>query len=170
MKKGLVHLYCGDGKGKTTAAMGLCLRAVGSGKKVVIAQFLKSTPSGEIDMFAKLGVKILRGAKAKKFVFQMAEDEKKECAISQNEILTKAMSEECDVLLLDEVCSAFNLKMLEETTLKRAVLEKEQSKEIIMTGRDPAQWITDAADYITNMQCVRHPYTSGVAAREGIEF
>ena len=74
MEQGLLHLYYGDGKGKTTAAMGLALRALGSGKRVVIVQFLKGGNSGEIPLLAKLGAEIYRGKAGQKFVFQMNED------------------------------------------------------------------------------------------------
>ena len=76
MEQGLLHLYWGDGKGKTTAAMGLALRALGSGKRVVIVQFLKGGQSGEIPLLAQLGAKIFRGKGGQKFVFQMNEAEK----------------------------------------------------------------------------------------------
>ena len=71
MEQGLLHLYWGDGKGKTTAAMGLALRALGSGKRVVIVQFLKGGNSGEIPLLAQLGAEIYRGKAGQKFVFQM---------------------------------------------------------------------------------------------------
>lgn len=76
MKQGLLHLYWGDGKGKTTAAMGLALRALGSGKRVVIVQFLKGGNSGEIPLLAQLGAEIYRGKAGQKFVFQMTPEEK----------------------------------------------------------------------------------------------
>ena len=76
--QGLVHLYCGDGKGKTTAAMGLALRALGSGRSVVIVQFLKGGQSGEIPLLDSLGARIFRGKAGTKFSFQMSEEEKAE--------------------------------------------------------------------------------------------
>mgnify|MGYP003222180335 CR=1 FL=1 len=85
MEQGLLHLYWGDGKGKTTAAMGLALRALGSGKRVVIVQFLKGGQSGEIPLLAQLGAKIFRGKGGQKFVFQMNEAEKAAARAVQNE-------------------------------------------------------------------------------------
>ena len=76
MEKGLIHLYWGDGKGKTTAAMGLALRALAAGRRVVIVQFLKGAKSGEIDMLSRLGARIYRGKPGHKFVFQMNEEER----------------------------------------------------------------------------------------------
>ncbi len=170
MQKGLIHIYCGDGKGKTTAAMGLCLRALGNNKSVVVAQFLKGAPTGEVEMLKKLGATVITGESTQKFVFQMTGEEKGNCKTAQNEHLKKANDFECDILLLDEICSAHNLCMVDDELLKKCILEKPTEQEIIVTGREPAQWLLDAADYITEMKCIRHPYDSGVPAREGIEY
>ena len=98
---GLLHLYYGDGKGKTTAAMGLALRALGSGKRVVILQFLKGGKSGEIPLLERLGAKVYRGKAGQKFVFQMNDAEKAATRQLQNENLTAAMAEPSDLLILD---------------------------------------------------------------------
>jgi cob(I)alamin adenosyltransferase len=87
MEQGLLHLYWGDGKGKTTAAMGLALRALGSGKRVVIVQFLKGGNSGEIPLLAQLGAEIYRGKAGQKFVFQMTPEEKAATRELQNQNL-----------------------------------------------------------------------------------
>ena len=92
MEQGLLHLYWGDGKGKTTAAMGLALRALGSGKKVVIVQFLKGGKSGEIPLLEQLGAKIYRGKAGQKFVFRMNDAEKAATRQLQNENLRAAMA------------------------------------------------------------------------------
>ena len=100
MEQGLLHLYWGDGKGKTTAAMGLALRALGSGKRVVIVQFLKGGNSGEIPLLAQLGAEIYRGKAGQKFVFQMNEAEKTATRDLQNRNLAAAMTEDADLLVL----------------------------------------------------------------------
>ena len=99
-RTGLLHLYYGDGKGKTTAAMGLALRALGSGKKVVVLQFLKGGQSGEIPLLEQLGAKIYRGKAGQKFVFQMNEAEKAATRDLQNRNLAAAMTEDADLLVL----------------------------------------------------------------------
>ena len=104
---GLLHLYYGDGKGKTTAAMGLALRALGSGKKVVVLQFLKGGQSGEVPLLEQLGAKIYRGKAGQKFVFQMNEAEKAATRDLQNRNLAAAMTEAADLLVLDEAGSAW---------------------------------------------------------------
>jgi cob(I)alamin adenosyltransferase len=170
MEKGLVHLYWGDGKGKTTAAMGVALRALAAGKKVVIVQFLKGRESGEVKMLSQLGAKIYRGKSGQKFVFQMTQQEKAETRKTQEENLLAALSQPADLLILDEACAALKLGMVDETLLKRVVLEKPEEQELILTGRDPADWMEEAADYSTEMHCWRHPYEKGIAAREGVEY
>ena len=105
---GLLHLYYGDGKGKTTAAMGLALRALGSGKKVVIVQFLKGGKSGEIPLLEQLGATVYRGKAGQKFVFQMNDAEKAATRALQDRNLTVAMAQEADLLVLDEAGSAWN--------------------------------------------------------------
>ena len=101
MEQGLLHLYWGDGKGKTTAAMGLALRALGSGKRVVIVQFLKGGNSGEIPLLAQLGAEIYRGKAGQKFVFQMTPEEKAATRELQNQNLAAAIAQPADLLILD---------------------------------------------------------------------
>ena len=153
-RTGLLHLYYGDGKGKTTAAMGLALRAMGSGKRVVILQFLKGGKSGEVPLLEQLGAKVYRGKAGQKFVFQMNEAEKEATRKLQNANLTAAMADPADLLILDEAGSAWELDMVDKALLQQAV----------------PQWMLDAADYATEMKCHRHPYQRGISARQGIEY
>ena len=112
MEQGLLHLYWGDGKGKTTAAMGLALRALGAGKRVVIVQFLKGGNSGEIPLLAQLGAEIYRGKAGQKFVFQMTPEEKAATRELQNQNLAAAIAQPADLLILDEAGSAEELDMV----------------------------------------------------------
>ena len=148
---GLLHLYYGDGKGKTTAAMGLALRALGSGKKVVIVQFLKGGKSGEIPLLEQLGATVYRGKAGQKFVFQMNDAEKAATRALQDRNLTVAMAQEADLL-------------------RRAVLQRPAGQECVLTAHAAPQWMLDAADYVTEMKCIRHPYQKGIAARKGVEY
>ena len=97
MEKGLIHLYWGNGKGKTTAAMGVALRSLAAGKKVAVVQFLKGRESGEITLLSQLGARIYRGKTGDKFVFQMTEDEKAETRKLQEENLLAALQEPAEV-------------------------------------------------------------------------
>ena len=167
---GLLHLYTGDGKGKTTAAMGLALRALGSGKRVVIVQFLKGGRSGEIPLLEQLGAKVYRGKAGQKFVFQMNEAEKAATRDLQNKNLAAALAQPCDMLVLDEAGSAWELDMVDKALLQQAVLHRPAGQECVLTAHAAPGWMLDAADYLTEMKCRRHPYQKGIAARKGVEY
>lgn len=169
-RTGLLHLYYGDGKGKTTAAMGLALRAMGSGKRVVILQFLKGGKSGEVPLLEQLGAKVYRGKAGQKFVFQMNEAEKEATRQLQNANLTAAMADPADLLILDEAGSAWELDMVDKALLQKAVLERPAEQECVLTAHAAPQWMLDGADYATEMKCHRHPYQRGISARQGIEY
>ncbi len=175
MSKGLIHLYYGYGKGKTTAALGLALRAAGSGKKVVIVQFLKETNTSELKSFASIpNVTILRGTAAKGFVRDMTSDQREETKRIQNENLRSALDAvaagSCDLLILDEALDAYQLGMLEPGLFWDTVRNKPEELELVVTGHKPDQQLIEAADYVTEMTKVKHPYDNGVFARKGIEF
>lgn len=98
-KPGLVHLYCGDGKGKTTAAMGLALRALGAGHSVTILQFLKDGSSAELAPLRTLGARVLAGQTGSRFVFQMTEAERAQTRQYQSELLRTVLADPCDLLI-----------------------------------------------------------------------
>ena len=152
------------------AAMGLALRALGSGKRVVIVQFLKGGNSGEIPLLAQLGAEIYRGKAGQKFVFQMTPEEKAATRELQNQNLAASMAQPADLLILDEAGSAEELDMVDVDLLKKAVLERPAGCECVLTAHTPPQWMLDAADYSTEMKCHRHPYQKGIKARKGIEY
>lgn len=170
MVTGLVHLYFGDGKGKTTAAVGLGLRALGRGLRVSIVQFLKDGSSGEVQLLKNAGGIVYTGLIGRKFVFQMDVQERDACKQRHNAILHEAMEAHADVLILDEALGALETGMLDEALLMEAVNGCKGHAEVILTGRNPAPWMLETADYITEMKCCRHPYDSGIAARVGIEY
>lgn len=167
----MLHLYCGNGKGKTTAAMGLALRAAGRGKRVVIAQFLKGADSGERLALARLPqVTLLPVPDTVKFSFRMSEDERRAEAQRYQDLLKliSRTARGCFLLVLDEACAAVNTGLLPLEDLL-ACLDSLEC-EIVLTGRDPAPELMERADYITSMEAVRHPFEQGITAREGIEF
>ncbi len=173
--RGLIHVYCGDGKGKTTAAMGLALRCTGRGKKVVIAQFLKSGTSGECLALAKNhGVTVLAANPVGKFSFQMSEDEKKLTRDAVNRTFEAATDfayrEKAGLLVLDEACAVVSLGFLDEEKLLCYMEEKPEGLELVITGREPTEKLLNKADYVTEMRNRRHPYERGIEAREGIEY
>ncbi len=170
MEQGLVHLYWGEGKGKTTAAMGLALRALGQGQRVVVLQFLKDGTSGETGPLSRLGAELFFGLDRGKFSFQMTAEERAAARRTQTERLAAALERPCELLVLDEACAAWELDLVDREALRRAVLDRPAGREVVLTGRSPAPWMAEAADYSTEMRCICHPYHSGVPARRGIEF
>lgn len=165
----MLHLYWGNGKGKTTAAMGLALRALGHGRRVVIVQFLKDGTSGEIAPLRAAGAAVYACPNAK-FTWLMDEADKAAAREASARALGQALAEPFDLLVLDEACAALKSGILAEALLRRAVAFAKNGREVVLTGRDPAPWLQDAADYSTEMRAHKHPYADGVAAREGVEY
>lgn len=174
----MVHIYHGDGKGKTTAAMGLALRAAGHGWRVRVAQFLKDGSSGEVRELAKLpGVEVdacPAAVLAGKFTFQMTPDELARVRSAQDGMLARAAAELADgtrdLVVLDEALDAASTGTLDAAALLELARAHGERAEIVLTGRDPAPELIDLADYVTEMRAVKHPYGRGVAAREGVEW
>lgn len=167
---GLVHLYWGAGKGKTTAAMGLALRALGAGRRVAVVQFLKGRDSGEIPLLEGLGAQVFRGKAGTKFSFQMTGAEKAETRALQTDHLRRALALDAELLVLDEACAAWQTDLIDRDLLRAAVLDRPEGREVVLTGREPPEWMREAADYVTEMRCHRHPFEQGVPARRGVEF
>ena len=168
----MIHLYCGATKGKTTAAMGLALRAAGHGERVVIAQFLKSGNSGERKILAALpNVTLMPVPDAMKFTFRMTEEEKKEEGERQTRLLTDTLreGEKAKLVVLDELCAALNAGMAPLAPVL-AFLDAHKETEVVITGRNPPQELVDRADYITEMVKRRHPFDQGLPARKGVEW
>ncbi|MGM9613671.1 MAG: cob(I)yrinic acid a,c-diamide adenosyltransferase [Butyricicoccus sp.] len=173
-KTGLIHIYCGDGKGKTTAAMGLALRCAGHGEKVVIAQFLKDGTSGESRLLAKLdNVTLLAANPVGKFSKAMNEAEREESeqamARTFRAAVDFAVREHARMLVLDEVCAAITTGMLEEWDVLEFLDDKPKDLEVVLTGRNPTLRMQERADYISEICKRKHPFDRGIRAREGIE-
>ena len=172
MENGLIHIYCGDGKGKSTAAMGLALRCVGNGGKVLVMQFLKDGKSGEISALKSLGAEILPAYPDIKFSFKMTDEEKQKAAAfyanSLEEI--KVRAKDHDMLILDEILHAVNRGFIPLESLLSFLENKPASLEVVMTGRDPKEELLETADYITEMKKLKHPFDKGVKARKMVEY
>lgn len=172
--RGMIQLYYGDGKGKTTAALGLAIRAAGSGMKVVIVQFLKNQPTSELAVLDELtDITVIRGKEGAAFSFSMTEEQKEHTKVIHSENLKAAMdlarSGNCDLLVLDEVVGACRRGLVDQLKLQSFVNHKPQELELVMTGRNPAQWMIDCADYVSEIRKVKHPFEKGIPARVGIE-
>jgi len=173
--QGLVHIYTGDGKGKTTAAVGLGLRAWGRGRKVLMVQFLKGKESGELIAIDRLGdgFVVNRGKYMGKFTWSMNEEERKQTAVLQRQQLEYAWKEmktdRWDMLILDEIMAAVTTEMVPLKDVLALIGDKPDRLELVMTGRNAPDPLIEAADYVSEIREVKHPLQKGIAARRGIE-
>ena len=173
---GLIHVYYGDGKGKTTAALGLLLRAAGYGQRIVLVQFLKDAKSGELAALDRIpNVTVLRGkAPGAAFFRDMTDEQKAETRRIHDGNIQKAAelakAGECDLLILDEALDAYQLGLLSEDILRSLLDGKPAQLELVITGHTPTGWISEKADYVTQMVKIKHPYDRGITARRGVEF
>ena len=169
------HIYYGDGKGKTTAAVGIAVRAAGSNLKVLFVQFLKTEFSGERHVLSNTeNVTLTFCPLELKFTFEMNEKEKQHAAQIFKGIfdrsVTMALTEKYDMVVLDEVFEAINAGMLSESEVFEFIANAPASMEIIMTGHNPSQKFIDIADYVTEFKKIKHPYDRGITGRIGVEF
>lgn len=176
MKQGYVQVYTGDGKGKTTAALGLGLRAVGRGFKVLMIQFLKGMETGELEAVKKLApdFHIIRFAETEKFFWELSDEEKarlKDKTQQEMKKLREFMKDNyCDVLILDEIMGAIHGDLVSVAQVCQIIDQKPREMELILTGRNVPDEIACRADLITEMKNIKHYMEKGVPARLGIEY
>ena len=170
---GLIHIYCGDGKGKTTAAIGLAVRAAGAGKIVVFTQFFKDGSSSEIKVLQGVeNIQILHCNTVRGFWKRMTDAQKARASADYTQLLSDVarLAMDADLLVLDEIVSACNHGTIAEVAVTDFLRSKPEKLEVVLTGRDPSECLLRLADYVTQMQKIKHPYDRGIAARKGIEF
>lgn len=176
---GLIHIYHGDGKGKTTAAIGSAVRAAGRGKRVLIARFLKTDDSGEVTGLAHVpGITLLPCDRNFGFSWEMSAVQRKAAAVYYDNLLRMAWEMAAgldggpgyDMLVPDEVIGACGLGFVREDMVIGKLRSKPDGLEVVMTGRGPSDGLMECADYITEMVMGRHPFERGIPAREGIEY
>ena len=175
MKQGLIHVYMGNGKGKTTAAIGLCIRAAGAGRRVAFVQFMKGRATSELNVLKQLeNVTILRSEQDFGFYAQMSDSDQEEITEVHNQLLkdvTKLVNEgKCDLLILDELTYPYDWNLISKEKVEELICRKPETLEVVITGRNPAEFFLAHADYVTEMKAIRHPYEKGIVAREGIEY
>ncbi len=176
-RKGLVHIYTGDGKGKTTASIGLAIRAAGQGMKVLFIQFFKedSVPSGEKDIFRNKidNIELVRSNCRHPF-FTGDDTDAEEVRRLTREVFEsareKAMSGSVDLLVLDEMMGVLNGGWVETGKFLDFLKERPPHLEVVITGRNAPVEVVKAADYVTEMLMIKHPFDEGIPARKGIEF
>lgn len=175
MGKGLIQIYCGDGKGKTTATVGLTVRAAGRGLKVLLTNFLKDFDTGELIAFEKygLGIEVVKGTPVTKLYKFMTDEEKAATTVEHRQrfedIIAMVEAEKYDLLIFDEAIGALNHGILEQRQMMEFLRSKPQGLEVVLTGRNPSAELLEIADYVSEICCRKHPFTKGITARLGIE-
>lgn len=167
----MVHIYCGDGKGKTTAAIGLAVRAAGYGKRILFMQFLKGSYTGELEILSKTeNITVMRCDREYGFFRSMTDADKERITKCHSENLAYVLDNmnNFDMIVLDEIFAACNFGLADEKTA-REIAEK-YTGELVLTGRDPNEWFLERADYVSEIKKIKHPYDKGISAREGVEF
>lgn len=171
-----LHVYTGNGKGKTTAAMGLALRSLGHGNRVLIGQFMKDGRSGELRALAALpGALVCPCEPVQGFVTQQSDRQKQETARKQAAyirlLLDKIAENRPQTIVLDELGVALQLGMVSQADAERLLDAALASGETVVTGGMMPEWLLARADYISRIEALRHPYeTEGLPARKGVEW
>lgn len=169
--KGYIHVYTGNGKGKTTAALGLALRAAGAGLKVFIGQFLKSGNYSEIKAITRFSELItVEQFGGKRFIRgKITESDKKLAAKGLKRIKEIVLSGSYDLVILDEINVVMKLKLLSCSEVLEVIGSKPANVEMVLTGRSAPDQIIEKADLVTEMKVIKHYFSRGIKARKGIE-
>lgn len=173
MTKGLIHIYTGDGKGKTTAAVGLAVRAKSRGLKTLYAQFFKENKAGETILLEGFGIDTMVFDKVKSPFFNPSINKaelKREVKSALSHIEAVFAENRFDLIILDEFIYLMTEDLLSEEEAIRFIRTKPESLELVLTGRGATESIIDIADYVTYMQKVKHPYENHIPGRKGIEY
>lgn len=175
MKQGLIHIYCGDGKGKTSAATGLAVRAAGCGKRVLFTRFLKNENSGELKILdAVPEIRVVHLDRSYGFFSTLSDREKEDVRQMYGQLwqdIKKLVSGSgFDVLVMDEVMAAYRYGLIPREEVLEFLKGKPENLEIVLTGRDPDENLVELADYVSEIRKIKHPFDRGIRAREGIEY
>jgi cob(I)alamin adenosyltransferase len=171
---GYIHLYCGNGKGKTTCGMGLCTRAAGHGYKVLIYQFMKNNTSSERNILKTVkNITLIDGLATEKFSFQLTSAEKitrKQYYHDQfQKLIEQVAVNDYDIVFFDEIIYAIRADLFDEPLLLDFLKTKPQTLEVVLTGQSPSMELIAAADYVSEIKKIKHPYDKGISSRIGIE-
>jgi cob(I)alamin adenosyltransferase len=175
LEKRLIQIYTGNGKGKTTAALGLALRASGWGLRVLFVEFLKpiSAPCGEKESAPRIGFSIRRISEDS-FIGRISPElKKKTCDLIRKEledIRQKMQKGEFDLYILDELVTAVSLGILPEEDVLSLMKDKPDKVELVLTGRGASEKLIEHADLVSDIRSIKHPYQKGIPSRQGIEF
>ena len=174
-KRGLVHIYTGDGKGKTTSAVGLATRALGRGLKVCYVSFHKRPEKygySEMEILRKAGALILNRAKGHPKLDKSIDvvQNSKEVKEAIEEISELIVDQKFDLLILDEIVISVRDKYISEDRILKFIEDKPVSMELVITGRGATIDLIEVADYVSNITKIKHPFDKGILSREGIEY
>ena len=173
---GLVHIYCGDGKGKTTACAGLAVRQSGiKGAKVLFVQFNKNGDSAEVKVLKNCeGITYLCAEESFGFTWTMSDEDKRRAATCYTNLFNQAVQiatdEHFNMLVLDEVLLAINNNFVNEDAMLEFLYNKPVELEVVLSGRDPSVALIGACDYVSEIRKIKHPFDRGIGSRSGIEF
>lgn len=170
---GLIHIYTGEGKGKTTAAIGLAVRMAGNESRVLFSQFLKDGSSGEILLLQQIeGIDCMVYPYKVDFIKRMNREELSITKQRQREYFRKIVqkAQKYDMLILDEFCPAYYYDMIDREKALEFLKNKPEKTEIVLTGRNADSELIALADYVSEIRKVKHPFDKGIRARRGIEF
>ncbi len=175
LKKGCVHIYHGDGKGKTTCGIGLCIRGAGAGLKVLIAQFLKDNSSSERRILENVpGIFLVQGPSKARFTFSMSPEELEAAGRQYREMFQKIVETACaggyDMVFLDEILHLILKNLIPESQVLDFLDRRPEGMEVILTGYSPSLELLSRADYVSHIVKEKHPYDQGLTARAGIEL
>ena len=170
LKRGLVQVYTGKGKGKTTAAWGQAMRASGQGLKVCVIQFFKGQGSGEAKMAKRLKLDLYSFCPVHPSFGGKREKLKRECREAMASAKKFVMSKKYDLIILDEINVVMRDRFIGVDEVLNLIKKKPKGVELILTGRGAPKKITEAADLVTEMREIKHPYKKGIKGRKGIEY
>ncbi len=174
--KGLLIVYTGDGKGKTTAALGMVIRAIGYGWKVCIIQFIKgSWKYGELDGIKRLSPNVELNVMGEGFVGiiddnKSFEEHRNAAKKALETSIEKMLSGLYELVILDELNVAVNLGLITQDELEELILRKPERLHLVITGRNARKWLIENADLVTEMKEIKHPFRKGILAQKGIDF
>ncbi|MCD6137266.1 MAG: cob(I)yrinic acid a,c-diamide adenosyltransferase [Deltaproteobacteria bacterium] len=174
LEKGLIQVYTGEGKGKTTAALGLAMRALGRGLKVIIIQFMKGQKeTGELNMARRLSPHLVIKPMGRDGFVDRTNPDPHDIALARTALdeARRVLSQKvCDILVLDEINVAVSFGLIDEHAVLELMDGKPADVELVLTGRYAPDSIIQKADLVTTMECTKHYFDQGEAARVGIEF
>ncbi|HPJ75760.1 MAG TPA: cob(I)yrinic acid a,c-diamide adenosyltransferase [Clostridia bacterium] len=175
--KGLIQIYTGDGKGKTTACVGAAIRACGHGMTVYFVQFQKGSDSGELKVLRKIdNINVNRICSFKKFYYYMNEEDKSLYAKEHKQAFRSVVEtisknpDKYDMLIMDELLGAVSIGVIDEDEVVEFLTNKPEHLEILLSGRNASDKIIQVSDYVSDIKCLKHPFEKNIAARQGIEY